>query len=285
MTSLPILSSDSGLIRYLEEIKKFPILSHEEEIMLATNLRDNGDLISAHKLVTSHLRLVAKIALSFKGYGLPMIDLISEGNIGLMQAVKRFDHEKGFRLATYAMWWIKASIQEYILKSWSLVKIGTTAAQKKLFYNLSKVKHNLSLAEKSDLSADDITAIANDLHVSEGEVMDMNSRLSYHDKYLNDQISFDGSGEMIDLIPEPSESHDITIGENQDKSQKMLRLQNAMLKLNDRERDIFKARKLQDEPATLDHLSKIYNISCERVRQIENRVMEKIQAEMTGSLG
>jgi RNA polymerase sigma-32 factor len=280
--TLPVLSGDLTLSSYLEKVNKLPYLTPEEELSLANDFSLTGNVEAAHKLVTSHLRLVVKIAAGFRNYGLPMLELISEGNIGLMQAVKKFDASKGFRLSTYAMWWIKAAMQEYVLHSWSLVKIGTTAAQKKLFFNLRKIKSRLEKIDNRSLSPKEIAQIAQELDVSEREVMDMDSRLSQADQSLNAPIMRDEeAGEMIDLIPARDPGYDVVLAENQDMKRKKAMLVHAMSTLNEREREIITARRLQEEPATLEDLSKAYNISRERVRQIENRAMEKLQAAVT----
>lgn len=282
--TLPALTSDSGLSQYLRDINRFPYLSEEEEYMLGKRLQEHGDVEAAHELTTSHLRLVAKIAMSFRGYGLPLVELISEGNIGLMQAVKRFDPEKGFRLATYAMWWIKAAIQEYVLHSWSLVKMGTTAAQKKLFFNLRKIKNRLNRMEQGDLSPEDVALIAHELDVPEHEVVDMNRRLSHSDQSLNDPMGTEeGTGEWIDILPETSDNQEIMVAEVQEKEQKQALLMQAMETLNERERTIILERRMQEKPATLDDLSKQFSISRERVRQIENRAFEKLQHAVINS--
>lgn len=278
--SLPVLSSDVGLARYLQEIAKFPCLEADEEYMLAKRLAEHQDIDAAHKMVTSHLRLVAKIAMGFRGYGLPLVELISEGNIGLMQAVKRFNPELGFRLSTYAIWWIKASIQEYILRSWSLVKIGTTAAQKKLFFNLRKVKKTLASVESKSLSKEDIATIASELNVSELDVVEMNGRMSGGDFSLNDPVGFESDDELIDMLPETRDNQELTMSANQEMTRKKSLFRRALAKLNPRERHIISERRLKEEPATLEDLSQIYNISRERVRQIEARAMEKLQQEV-----
>jgi RNA polymerase sigma-32 factor len=277
---LPVLTGDSTLSSYIEKVNKFPYLTHEEESALAERLHHDGDIDAAHKLVVSHLRLVVKIAAGFRNYGLPMIELISEGNIGLMQAVKKFDNTKGFRLSTYAMWWIKASMQEYVLHSWSLVKIGTTAAQKKLFFNLRKMKNRLDKVDNKSLTPKEIAQIANELNVTEREVIDMDSRLSQSDQSLNTPIPGreDESGEMIDLLEGTEMAQDIILAEKQQKKMRHGMLIKAMSSLNDRERDIITERRLKDHPTTLEDLSKTYDISRERIRQIENRAMEKLQA-------
>lgn len=277
--TLPVLSGDSSLAGYMDSISKFPYLTQEEELGLARKWSEDGDIESAHKLVTSHLRLVVKIAMSFRNYGLPVLDLVSEGNIGLMQAVKKFDHKKGFRLSTYAIWWIKASIQEYVLHSWSLVKIGTTASQKKLFFNLRKMKNRLHKVDNNSLTPNEISEIAHELDVSEQDVIDMDSRLAFHDQSLNMPMigNEESSGEMIDYIQASEESHDNILAESEDKRRKKALMLVAMESLNERERDIIRQRRLQEKPATLDDLSQKYDISRERVRQIENRAMEKLQ--------
>lgn len=279
-TALPILSTEAGLSQYLQEISQFPILGEQEEYALAKSWSEQGDIKAAHQLVTSHLKLVVKIAGGFRGYGLPMLEMISEGNIGLMQAVKRFDPQRGFRLSTYAIWWIKASIQEYILRSWSLVKIGTTAAQKKLFFNLRKIKKRISSVHDGGLRPEEISAIASELNVSEQEVVEMDSRMLGHDHSLNEQVGHeanDSGSEWIDYLEEPSHNQEILLLEDQEQRHKRLLLTNAMSTLNDRERAIIHERRLKETPETLDNLSQIYGISCERVRQIEVRAMEKLQ--------
>lgn len=283
--SLPALSSDTGLVRYLQEINAIPFLEEGEEYSLAKTWREGGDVKAAHRLVTSHLKLVAKIAMGFRGYGLPVMELISEGNIGLMQAVKRFDPDRGFRLSTYAMWWIKASIQEYVLRSWSLVKIGTTAAQKRLFFNLRKVKRKINAADDANLLPSDVSRIAHELNVSEDEVKEMNTRLSGGDHYLNDSIGGDeNGGEWIDFLEESSENQEMTLLESQESNHKTALLANAMNTLNDRERHIIHQRHLAEPAATLEDLSQHYGISRERIRQIEARAMEKLQSGVKGLL-
>jgi RNA polymerase sigma-32 factor len=278
-TSLPVTSGDAALSSYIDKVSKLPYLSQEDEYMLAKRLADHQDLDAAHQLVTSHLRLVVKIAMGLRGYGLPLLEMISEGNIGLMQAVKKFNPEKGFRLSTYAIWWIRASIQEYILRSWSLVKIGTTASQKKLFFNLRKLKNRLHKLDNKSLSPSDIKSISAELDVPESDVREMDLRLSHADQSLNAPISEDddNSGEMIDLIAAEGELHDTILAETQDMSRKRNVLALAMENLNERERAIISARRLSENPATLDDLSQSYGISRERVRQIENRAVEKMQ--------
>ena len=277
--ALPVISSESGLSRYLAEIRRFPMLEPQEEYMLARRWREHGDRDAAHRLVTSHLRLVAKIAMGYRGYGLPIGEVISEGNVGLMQAVKRFEPEKGFRLATYAMWWIRASIQEYILRSWSLVKMGTTANQKKLFFNLRKAKSQISALEEGDLRPDQVATIATRLGVTEQDVVDMNRRMS-GDASLNAPLRAEGegSGEWQDWLVDESASQESILVEQEESDNRMAALRSALLVLNERERRIFQARRLQDEPVTLEELSEEFNISRERVRQIEVRAFEKVQA-------
>ncbi|HVI87098.1 MAG TPA: RNA polymerase sigma factor RpoH [Dongiaceae bacterium] len=276
--NLPSLMSDSNLARYLAEIRQFPMLEVSEEFMLAKRWREHADPEAAHQMVTSHLRLVAKIAMGYRGYGLPLSELISEGNVGMMQAVKRFDPDKGFRLATYAMWWIRAAIQEYILHSWSLVKIGTTAAQKKLFFNLRRVKGQIQAIEDGDLSPENVKEIATRLDVSENDVVDMNRRLASPDHSLNAPMRNDGEGgEWQEWLVDDVESHETRLGESQELGKRQRMLAKAMQTLNPRERRILMERRLKDEPATLDDLSREFNISRERVRQIEVRAFEKIQ--------
>jgi RNA polymerase sigma-32 factor len=269
--------TEGGLSRYLTEIRNFPMLEPEEEYMLAKRWREHEDSSAAHKLVTSHLRLVAKIAMGYRGYGLPVNEIISEGNVGLMQAVKRFEPDKGFRLATYAMWWIKASIQEYILRSWSLVKIGTTAAQKKLFFNLRKAKGHIKAIEDGDLRPEQVKLIATKLGVSEEEVVSMNRRLAAPDHSLNAPMRADSEGEWQDWLVDDSPNQETLLAEREQKDDRSELLVEGMKALNDRERRILTARRLQDEPATLEDLSKEYGISRERVRQIEVRAFEKLQ--------
>jgi RNA polymerase sigma-32 factor len=275
--SLPAFSADGGLSRYLAEIRRFPMLEPQEEFMLAKSWREHGDRDAAHKLVTSHLRLVAKIAMGYRGYGLPIGEVISEGNVGLMQAVKRFEPDKGFRLATYAMWWIRAAIQEYILRSWSLVKMGTTAAQKRLFFNLRKAKSRISALEEGDLKPDQLKQIATRLGVTEQEVIDMNRRLS-GDASLNSPIRTDTeSGEWQDWLVDDSESQETILAESEEFDNRREALKSALSVLNDRERRIFEARRLADDPITLEELAAEFGVSRERVRQIEVRAFEKIQ--------
>ena len=283
ITNLPILSGEGGLSLYLAQIKKFPMLDAEEEYMLAKNWKDRGNLKSAHKLVTSHLRLVAKIAMGYRGYGLPVSELISEGNIGLMQAVKKFDPDKGFRLATYAMWWIKAGIQEYVLRSWSLVKMGTTAAQKKLFFNLKKIKKQIAPSQEGDLKKEQVNEISKRLGVKSDEVISMNRRMMGQEKSLNDPIKSDEKGEWQDWIVDDNLDQELYISQKQELDEKKGLLQDAIKILNDRERKIIQERKLSEDPKTLDELSKKYKISRERIRQIETKAFEKLQKAMLNS--
>ncbi|MGE0118274.1 MAG: RNA polymerase sigma factor RpoH [Dongiaceae bacterium] len=275
--TLPMVVSESNLARYLQEIRKFPMLEPDQEYMLAKRWREHNDTEAAHQLVTSHLRLVAKIAMGYRGYGLPVSELISEGNVGMMQAVKRFEPDRGFRLATYAMWWIRAAIQEYILHSWSLVKMGTTAAQKKLFFNLRKLKGQLQAIEEGDLSPENVKKIATDLNVTEDDVINMNRRLAAPDHSLNAPLKIDGDGEWQDWLVDESDSQEIVLAEQQELSKRRKLLTHAMKGLNARERHILTERRLKDEPTTLEDLSKEYGISRERVRQIEVRAFEKLQ--------
>jgi RNA polymerase sigma-32 factor len=279
-SSIPALSPDGSLSQYMSEIRKFPMLEPEQEYMLGKSYQEHGDLEAAHKMVTSHLRLVAKIAMGYRGYGLPVQELISEGNVGMMQAVKRFDPEKGFRLATYAMWWIRASIQEYILRSWSLVKMGTTAAQKKLFFNLRKIKGQLQAIEEGDLHPDTVTKIATKLQVSEKEVIDMNRRLAAPDHSLNAPLRMDGDEEWMDWLTDDSETQEEILGESEELDQRRVMLANAMSVLNEREQHILTERRLKENPSTLEELSQEYGVSRERVRQIEVRAFEKLQKAM-----
>ena len=278
----PAISNEGGLSVYLDQIKKFPMLDAEEEYMLAKNWKTTGNVKSAEKLVTSHLRLVAKIAMRYKGYGLPMNEIISEGNVGLMQAVKKFEPEKGFRLATYAMWWIKASIQEYILRSWSLVKIGTTTAQKKLFFNLKKLKNQIAPKNEGDLKKDEVEKIANTLDVSEDEVISMNRRLSGKEQSLNAPIGEDGD-EWQDWVVDKEMDQELKIAHQEELDQRKDLLKDSIKILNDREKEILYARRLNENPSTLEDLSKKYKISRERIRQIENKAFEKLQKHMLNS--
>tara|TARA_B100000524_G_scaffold327017_1_gene210849 strand:- start:49 stop:942 length:894 start_codon:yes stop_codon:yes gene_type:complete len=277
--NFPALSSEGGLSAYLEQIKKFPMLDAEEEYMLAKNWKTTGNIKSAEKLVTSHLRLVAKIAMGYKGYGLPVNEMISEGNVGLMQAVKKFEPDKGFRLATYAMWWIKASIQEYILRSWSLVKIGTTTAQKKLFFNLKKLKNQIAPQSEGDLRDEHVGEIANKLDVSKEEVVSMNRRLSGKELSLNAQVGEDGD-EWQDWLVDKELDHDLKFAHQEEMEQRKDLLKNSIKVLNQREKEILYSRRLDENPTTLEDLSKKYKISRERVRQIENKAFEKLQKQM-----
>jgi len=281
--TLPVLNSESGLARYLAEIRRFPMLEAQQEFMLAKRWREHGDVDAAHELVTSHLRLVAKIAMGYRGYGLPVSELIAEGNIGMMQAVKRFEPDRGFRLATYAMWWIRASIQEYILRSWSLVKLGTTAAQKKLFFNLRRIKGQLKAIEDGDLPPDTVTQIATKLGVPEDEVVSMNRRLTAPDHSLNAPLRVDGEGEWQDWLVDDQPSQETRLADDQELTQRRALLTQAMTSLNDREREILNERRLKDEPSTLEDLSQRFGISRERVRQIEVRAFEKLQKAMTAA--
>ena len=279
ITNLPT-PSVGGLSIYLSQIKKFPMLDAEEEYMLAKNWRENGNIQSAHKLVTSHLRLVAKIAMGYRGYGLPVNELISEGNLGLMQAVKKFDPDKGFRLATYAMWWIKAAIQEYVLRSWSLVKMGTTTAQKKLFFNLKKLKNQIAPNQEGDLKAEQVNEISKRLDVDSNEVVNMNRRMMGQEKSLNDPIKAGETDEWQDWLVDDSLDQELIISQKQEYDDKKELLNNAMKILNEREKEIITARRLAESPVTLDELSKKYGISRERIRQIETKAFEKLQKSM-----
>ena len=280
--NLPTLSSEGGLSAYLAQIKKFPMLDAEEEYMLAKNWKEKGSLKSAEKLVTSHLRLVAKIAMGYKGYGLPVNEMISEGNVGLMQAVKKFEPEKGFRLATYAMWWIKAAIQEYILRSWSLVKIGTTTAQKKLFFNLKKLKNQIAPRSEGDLRNEQVSEIADKLNVSEEEVVSMNRRLAGKEHSLNAPVGEDGD-QWQDWLVDKEMDQELKIAQQEEMNQRKDLLKDSIKILNDREKEILYARRLTDNPLTLENLSKKYKISRERIRQIENKAFEKLQKHMLNS--
>jgi len=279
--AVSVISPDGGLSRYLSEIRKFPMLERDEEFMLAKRWKEHEDPEAAHRMVTSHLRLVAKIAMGYRGYGLPIGEVISEGNVGLMQAVKKFEPDKGFRLATYAMWWIRASIQEYILRSWSLVKMGTTAAQKKLFFNLRKAKSQISALEDGDLRPEHVTQIATKLGVQEEEVISMNRRLSGPDASLNAPLRVDGDSEWQDWLADDNQvSQETQLAEDEEKSIRMELLQAAMSELSDRERHIMTERRLRDDPTTLEELASQYGVSRERVRQIEVRAFEKLQKAM-----
>ncbi len=280
--NLPILSNEGGLGAYLAQIKKFPMLDAEEEYMLAKNWKNTGNVKSAEKLVTSHLRLVAKIAMGYKGYGLPLNEMISEGNVGLMQAVKKFEPDKGFRLATYAMWWIKAAIQEYILRSWSLVKIGTTTAQKKLFFNLKKIKNQIAPNTEGDLRDEDVKNISERLHVSEDEVVSMNRRLGGKEYSLNTPIGEDGD-EWQDWVIDQSMDQELKVSQKEEMDKRKDLLSDSIKILNDREKEILYSRRLTDSPSTLEELSKKFKISRERIRQIENKAFEKLQKHMLNS--
>jgi RNA polymerase sigma-32 factor len=282
--TLPVLTAESGLARYLAEIRKFPMLEPQEEYMLAKRWREHGDRDAAHRLVTSHLRLVAKIAMGYRGYGLPISEVVSEGNVGLMQAVKRFEPEKGFRLATYAMWWIKASIQEYILRSWSLVKMGTTANQKKLFFNLRKAKSKISALDEGDMRPDQVQTIARRLGVTEQDVVDMNRRLG-GDASLNSPIRDDGDpGEWQDWLVDTTPNQEVRMAEGEEYEHRHKALTGAMGVLNPRERRIFEARRLAEEPMTLEDLAAEFGVSRERVRQIEVRAFEKVQSAVKSEI-
>ncbi|WP_397415623.1 RNA polymerase sigma factor RpoH [Phenylobacterium sp.] len=281
MNSLAVMSPEGGLSRYLSEIRKFPMLAKDEEFMLAKRWQEHEDPDAAHRMVTSHLRLVAKIAMGYRGYGLPIGEVISEGNVGLMQAVKKFDPDKGFRLATYAMWWIRASIQEYILRSWSLVKMGTTAAQKKLFFNLRKAKSEIEALQEGDLRPDQVSQIATKLGVLDEEVVSMNRRLAGGDASLNAPLRSDGDSEWQDwLVDDKTPSQETVIADSQEMSLRMSLLETAMTELTDRERHILTERRLKDDPTTLEDLASHYGVSRERVRQIEVRAFEKLQKSM-----
>src|SRR5882757_9588246 len=277
IASVPSISSEGNLSRYLQEIRELPMLAQDEEFILAKRWQEHQDTEAAHRLVTSHLRLVAKIAMGYRGYGLPLSELISEGNVGMMQAVKRFDPDRGFRLATYAMWWIRAAIQEYILHSWSLVKMGTTAAQKKLFFNLRKLKGQLQAMEEGDLSPENLKKIATELDVPEADVVSMNRRLASPDHSLNAPLRSDSEGEWQDWLVDESASQETVLGESQELGLRRDLLEKAMTHLNDRERHILTERRLRENPTTLEDLSQQYGISRERVRQIEVRAFEKLQ--------
>ncbi|WP_439140208.1 RNA polymerase sigma factor RpoH [Roseicyclus sp.] len=281
-TNLPAPSPEQGLNRYLQEIRRFPMLEPEEEYMLAKRWVEDQDRNAAHKLVTSHLRLAAKIAMGYRGYGLPQAEVISEANVGLMQAVKKFDPEKGFRLATYAMWWIRAAIQEYVLRSWSMVKLGTTSAQKKLFFNLRKAKARIGALEEGDLRPENVARIANDLGVTETEVISMNRRLSGGDASLNATIGSedDGATQWQDWLEDTDADQAGDYAERQEYESRMSLMADAMAVLNERERDILTQRRLRDDPVTLEDLSAVYNVSRERIRQIEVRAFEKLQKRM-----
>jgi len=277
---LPALSGEAGLSRYLTEIRKFPLLSPEDEYMFAKRWKEHEDSEAARRLVTSHLRLVSKIAMGYRGYGLPVSEIVSEGNVGLMQAVKRFDPDKGFRLATYAMWWIRASIQEYVLRSWSMVKMGTTAAQKKLFFNLRKAKNNIGAIEEGDLTPEHVATLSDQLGVTPTEVTEMNRRLSGGDASLNAPLRSESESEWQDWLADDTVDQETRLAEREEMGDRHDLLMGAMKDLTDRERDILQARRLQDEPATLEELSQKYGVSRERIRQIEVRAFEKLQRGM-----
>jgi RNA polymerase sigma-32 factor len=282
--ALPALHGEGGLSRYLAEIRKFPLLAPEEEYMLAKRWKEHEDAEAARKLITSHLRLVAKIAMGYRGYGLPVSEIVAEGNVGLMQAVKRFDPERGFRLATYAMWWIRASIQEFILRSWSLVKIGTTSDQKKLFFNLRKAKNKINAIEEGDLTQEHVTTLADQLGVSETEVVNMNRRLSAPDSSLNAPLRGDSEAEWQDWLADDSIDQETRMADNQEVDERRALLNAALGELPEREREIIRARRLQDEPSTLEELSHKFGISRERVRQIEVRAFDRLQRSMKNAL-
>ena len=283
-SNLPSISIDGGFSKYLAEIKKFPMLSAKEEYMLAKSWRDRGDIKSAQKLITSHLRLVAKMAMGYRGYGLPVSELVSEGNIGLMQAVKKFEPEKGFKLATYAMWWIKASIQEYVLRSWSLVKMGTTTAQKKLFFNLKKIKNQLSPNSTGDLKIEHVDQISKILNVKKEEVVSMNRRLLGKEKSLNDPIKEDGGGEWQDWLVDDKIDQELKLSHEQEFNQRKKLMNDSISILNPREKEILTARRLSENVVTLEDLSKKYKLSRERIRQIESKAFEKLQKAMLNSI-
>jgi RNA polymerase sigma-32 factor len=282
--ALPALAGESGLSRYLSEIRKFPLLAPEEEYMLAKRWREHEDPKAAHKLVTSHLRLVAKIAMGYRGYGLPTSEIIAEGNVGLMQAVKRFEPERGFRLATYAMWWIRASIQEFILRSWSLVKIGTTSDQKKLFFNLRKAKSKINAIEEGDLTPEHLAILSDQLGVAPAEVASMNRRLSAPDSSLNAPLRSESESEWQDWLPDESLDQETRMADKEEVDERKELLMAALGELNEREREIIYARRLQDDPATLEELSHKFGISRERVRQIEVRAFDRLQKSMKNAL-
>ncbi|MDG6094698.1 RNA polymerase sigma factor RpoH [Acetobacter sp. AN02] len=282
--NVSVLTPEANLGKYLQDIRKYPLLTPEEETSLAQSLRDTGDMEAAHRLVTSHLRLVAKIAMGYRGYGLPLNELISEGNVGMMQAVKRFDPDRGFRLATYAMWWIRAAIQEYILHSWSLVKMGTTAAQKKLFFNLRRLKGQMKAIDDGDLRPEQVTQIATTLGVPEQDVVNMNRRMAAPDHSLNAPLRIDGDGEWQDWLVDDSDNQEDTLGEHEEFADRHALLTQALGGLNDRERHIFEERRLKDEPLTLEDLAREYGVSRERIRQIEARAFEKVQAAMKSEI-
>ena len=283
ISAMPSLLSDAGLSRYIQEIQKFPFLTADQELSAARQYRDHGNLQAAHTLVTSHLRLVLRVALSYRGYGLPMADLIAEGNMGLMKAVKKFDPERGFRLSTYAMWWVKATIQEFVLKSWSMVKMGTTASQKKLFFNLRKLKNKMRVFDDVALSPDQAKHIATTLDVSVDDVHQMNARMCGGDQSLNAAVFDDDGQQAMDRLADPQDNHDVTYAQREEADLRGQRLKVAMKSLKQREHDIFSARYLQDPPQTLEVLSQTYSISRERVRQIEKQAYDKVKALMVAS--
>ena len=283
ISAMPSLLSDAGLSRYIQEIQKFPFLTADQELSAARQYRDHGNLQAAHTLVTSHLRLVLRVALSYRGYGLPMADLIAEGNMGLMKAVKKFDPERGFRLSTYAMWWVKATIQEFVLKSWSMVKMGTTASQKKLFFNLRKLKNKMRVFDDVALSPDQAKHIATTLDVSVDDVHQMNARMCGGDQSLNAAVFDDDGQQAMDRLADPQDNHDVTYAQREEADLRGQRLKVAMKSLKQREHDIFSARYLQDPPQTLEVLSQTYSISRERVRQIEKQAFDKVKALMVAS--
>lgn len=274
------ITPENGLKRYMQQVHAIPMMTMEEEFMMAKRWKEHGDVSAAHRLVTSHLRLVTKVAFGYRGYGLPVGELIAEGNIGLMQAVKKFDPDKGFRLTTYALWWIKASMQEYILRMWSLVKVGTSGAHKRLFFNLRKIKKQMRIMDSGDLSDEAVKEIALKLDVAADEVVAMHRRMHAHDQHLNQAIGPDSEDEWIDRLVEPSDSQETILVEQEERTTRRSLLMRALAKLNPREREILQKRRLQDEPVTLEDLSHVHNISRERIRQIENRAFEKLQKEM-----
>jgi len=282
-SNLPSISLDGGFSKYLAEIKKFPMLSPKEEYVLAKSWRDRGDIKSAQKLITSHLRLVAKMAMGYRGYGLPVSELVSEGNIGLMQAVKKFEPEKGFKLATYAMWWIKASIQEYVLRSWSLVKMGTTTAQKKLFFNLKKIKNKLAITSEGDLKPDQVKEISKRLNVKQEEVISMDRRMSGKEKSLNDPVKNESGTEWQDWIVDDSLDQELKVSQSQELNERKKLMDSSMNVLNQREKEILVARKLSENVATLEDLSKKHKVSRERIRQIETKAFKKLQSAILKS--
>ncbi|CAA7613885.1 RNA polymerase sigma factor RpoH [Magnetospirillum sp. UT-4] len=278
--SLPMVADDGGLTKYFRDIRAFPVLEAEEEYMLAKRLVEHGDTAAAHQLVTSHLRLVAKIAMGYRHYGLPIADLISEGNLGLMRAVKKFDPERGFRLATYAMWWIKASLNEFVLNSWSLVKIGTLAAQKKLFFNLRRIKARLRLLESGDMAPEHVAAIATELKVDEADVVSMNRRMAGRDSSLNIPVG-ESATEIVELLPDESDNQETALAKREELGQGRALIARALATLTEREREIFVERRLRDQPPTLEELGERYGVSRERIRQIEVKAFDKVRALVT----